>query len=107
MVLNATNADGSVDLYFGPEAPKGLENNWVDTRPSKGFFVWFRSYAETYSTVERSLPLALLNAWEKYYGRCGREEWQRRGGRECNAVASQLCALGPRSVSSQTHKFHC
>jgi hypothetical protein len=39
-----TNADGSVDRYFGPEAPKGLENNWVDTRPSKGFFVWFRSY---------------------------------------------------------------
>ena len=33
MVLNATNADGSVDLYFGPEAPKGLENNWVDTTP--------------------------------------------------------------------------
>ena len=59
MVLNATNADGSVDLYFGPEAPKGLENNWVDTRPSKGFFVWFRSYyfpTEAFFDKSWSLP---------------------------------------------------
>lgn len=26
------NADGSVDLYFGPKAPKGLESNWIPTR---------------------------------------------------------------------------
>lgn len=26
------NTDGSVDLYFGPKAPSGLESNWVDTR---------------------------------------------------------------------------
>ena len=25
------NSDGSVTLYFGPEAPKGLENNWIPT----------------------------------------------------------------------------
>jgi hypothetical protein len=25
------NSDGSVDLWFGPEAPKGFESNWVDT----------------------------------------------------------------------------
>ena len=24
------NADGSMDLYFGPKAPAGLESNWVD-----------------------------------------------------------------------------
>ena len=24
-----TNADGSVDLYFGPAAPAGLESNWI------------------------------------------------------------------------------
>ncbi len=24
-------ADGSVDVYVGPNAPKGFENNWVKT----------------------------------------------------------------------------
>jgi hypothetical protein len=27
------NNDGSVDLYFGPTAPEGYENNWVKTIP--------------------------------------------------------------------------
>ena len=27
-----TNADGSVDLYFGPSAPDGLESNWIPTQ---------------------------------------------------------------------------
>lgn len=39
-----TNPDGSVDLYFGPTAPEGLENNWVKTLPEKGFFLYFRAY---------------------------------------------------------------
>ena len=26
------NADGSVDLYFGPNAPKGEKSNWIPTR---------------------------------------------------------------------------
>ena len=26
------NADGSVDLYFGPVAPDGLESNWIPTQ---------------------------------------------------------------------------
>jgi hypothetical protein len=51
------NADGSVDLYFGPQAPKGLENNWVDTRPAKGFFVWFRAYTPTEAFFDKSWSL--------------------------------------------------
>jgi hypothetical protein len=41
-----TNADGSVDLYFGPtgSAPAGLEANWIETLPSKGFYPMFRFY---------------------------------------------------------------
>ena len=38
------NADGSVDVYFGPKAPAGYENNWVQTIPGKGWFVLFRLY---------------------------------------------------------------
>ena len=30
------NADGSVDIYFGPEAPAGKESNWVPTDPQRG-----------------------------------------------------------------------
>ena len=30
------NADGSVDLYFGPKAPAGKEANWIADRPRQG-----------------------------------------------------------------------
>ena len=39
-----TNADGSVDVYFGPKAPAGMENNWVQTIPGKGWFMILRLY---------------------------------------------------------------
>ncbi len=38
------NADGSIDLYFGPKAPKGHESNWTQTVPGKGWFTLLRLY---------------------------------------------------------------
>jgi hypothetical protein len=38
------NADGSVDVYFGPKAPSGNESNWVPTSSGRGFEVMFRFY---------------------------------------------------------------
>jgi len=38
------NADGSVDVYFGPKAPAGKERNWVQTIPGKGWNVILRLY---------------------------------------------------------------
>jgi hypothetical protein len=38
------NADGSVDLYFGPKAPAGKEANWIATVPRKGWFAILRLY---------------------------------------------------------------
>ena len=38
------NEDGSVDLYFGPNAPKGLEKNWTQTVSGKGWFAILRLY---------------------------------------------------------------
>lgn len=38
------NADGSVDLHFGPTAPAGKEANWIATVPNKGWFALFRLY---------------------------------------------------------------
>lgn len=41
------NEDGSVDIYFGPEAPPGKEANWVPTKPGGEFELLFRLYAPT------------------------------------------------------------
>jgi hypothetical protein len=39
-----TNSDGSVDVYFGPKSPVGMEKNWVQTIPGKGWFTLLRLY---------------------------------------------------------------
>jgi hypothetical protein len=38
------NSDGSVDLYFGPNAPRGKEQNWIETVPNKSWFPILRLY---------------------------------------------------------------
>jgi Protein of unknown function (DUF1214) len=38
------NADGSVDVYLGPKAPPGRENNWVQSVPREGYSVALRLY---------------------------------------------------------------
>ena len=38
------NPDTSVDVWFGPTAPKGHESNWVQTVPGKGWNVVLRLY---------------------------------------------------------------
>lgn len=39
-----SNPDGSVDIYFGPQAPAGKEGNWIRTLPGKPWFVILRLY---------------------------------------------------------------
>jgi hypothetical protein len=41
------NSDGSLDLYFGPEATAGPESNWIQTVPGRGFYPMFRCYTPT------------------------------------------------------------
>ena len=38
------NADGSIDLYFGPEAAAGKESNWIYTARGRPWFPGFRLY---------------------------------------------------------------
>jgi hypothetical protein len=38
------NADGSIDIHFGPQALPGREANWVPTEPGRQFEVMFRLY---------------------------------------------------------------
>jgi hypothetical protein len=52
------NADGSVDLYFGPKAPAGKpEVNWIKTIPGKGWFTYFRLYGPTQPYFDRTWVL--------------------------------------------------
>jgi len=48
------NADGSVDLYFGPRAPQGFEQNWIPTLAGKAWFPYFRLYGPTEAHFDRS-----------------------------------------------------
>jgi len=52
-----TNADGSVDLYFGPIAPTGKGKNWVPTIAGRGWFAYFRFYAPTEPYFNRTWSL--------------------------------------------------
>ncbi len=48
------NADGSYDIYFGPKAPKGFENNWLETIPGKGWFVALRMYGPLQAWIDKT-----------------------------------------------------
>jgi len=48
------NDDGSHDVYFGPEAPNGMEKNWLQTIPGKSWFVIFRVYGPLDSWIEKT-----------------------------------------------------
>jgi hypothetical protein len=50
----AQNADGSTDLYLGPQAPQGKEANWLPTVPSRGYFVILRLYGPTEAAINKS-----------------------------------------------------
>jgi hypothetical protein len=52
-----TNDDGSVDLYFGPTATAGHEENWIQTNPDEGFFAYFRLYGPLEAYFDRSWVL--------------------------------------------------
>ena len=39
-----SNADGSTDVYFGPQAPEGKERNWIQTIPGKSVWIILRLY---------------------------------------------------------------
>jgi len=56
----AVNADGSVDVYFGPAAPQGKEANWVPTVAGKGFFLVFRFYGPTEGYIDKTWELGDL-----------------------------------------------
>ena len=51
------NADGSVDVYFGPKAPEGKQSNWVPTSAEGKFEVLFRLYGPEKPFFEKTWKL--------------------------------------------------
>ena len=49
------NADGSVDVYFGPTMPPGQEKNWIKTVAGKGWFPIFRFYGPLEAALRQEL----------------------------------------------------
>jgi hypothetical protein len=49
----AANADGSTDIYFGPNSP-GAGKNWLRTNPGQGFFVILRLYGPKHAFFDKS-----------------------------------------------------
>ena len=52
-----TNADGSVDVYVGPNAPAGKESNWIPTKAGGRFEALFRFYGPEKALFDKSWVL--------------------------------------------------
>jgi hypothetical protein len=50
----APNADGSTDVYLGPQPPAGKQGNWIATVPGKGYFAILRLYGPTEAAFDKS-----------------------------------------------------
>ena len=48
------NADGSTDIYLGPQSPAGKERNWLATVTGKGYFAILRLYGPTEAAIDKS-----------------------------------------------------
>ena len=53
-----SNADGSVDVYSGPEMPTGQQKNWIRTVPGKGWFPIFRFYGPLEPLLQKTWVLS-------------------------------------------------
>jgi hypothetical protein len=56
------NGDGSVDIYFGPNAPAGQQENWVATAPGKPWISVFRFYGPEKAVFEKTWKLGDIEA---------------------------------------------
>ena len=52
------NKDGSITIYFGPNAPEGKESNWLPTVEERKFFLLFRFYGPTKQVFDGSWELS-------------------------------------------------
>jgi hypothetical protein len=55
------NDDGTIDIYFGPTAPEGKDQNWIPTNPDEGWFPYFRLYGPLKPYFDRSWVLPSID----------------------------------------------
>ena len=48
------NADGSYDVYFAPNPPKGKEGNWLQTIPGKSWWLALRMYGPLQPWIDQT-----------------------------------------------------
>jgi len=49
------NKDGSFDVVFAPEKPKGVkEGNWIQTIPTKSWFIILRAYGPLEPWIDKT-----------------------------------------------------
>lgn len=54
----AVEESGAVMLHFAPDLPEGIAlENWIQTNPDEGYFVWFRTYGPTEAWYDGSWVL--------------------------------------------------
>jgi hypothetical protein len=52
------NADGSVDIYIGPDKPEGdRAKNWIPTEPGRAWFPYFRLYSPKQAFLDQTWVL--------------------------------------------------
>ena len=55
------NKDGSIDIYFAPEPPKGWEKNHVQTISGRGWFPYMRMYGATEKAFNDAYKFPTVN----------------------------------------------
>jgi hypothetical protein len=54
----AYNADGSVDIYIGPDKPEGDKaKNWIPTEAGRAWFPYFRLYSPKKAFLDQTWVL--------------------------------------------------
>ena len=51
------NDNGSVDIYFGPNAPEGKESNWLPTKSGVNYELLFRFYGPEQAVFDKTWQL--------------------------------------------------
>jgi hypothetical protein len=97
------NADGSVDIYFGPKMPKGQEKNWIRTVPKKGWFPIFRFYGPLEPFFDRSWKLNDIERFE-LIGRASEHHSRSRNGLT-SPTKSRTARRPSTRTNSNTGKF--